>query len=136
MKEDTLRQTTNYIKGIAILAVLINHYLNKYTSINSMDYASSILCFFFILGGYGLFYSLEKRFKNSEKDYSFKKIGSFYLDRFLRIIPLYILAIILISLLSLFEDPKIIFPIYWFINAILICYLFSFPIYYLPSNWS
>ena len=125
---------TNFLKGIAISSVLINHYILKYTTINQIGYANGIIGIFFILSGFGLYLSLEKR--NKQDKLISNIIGRFYLDRFTRIFPLFYIALILgmfffnisfkitpLSLLGLEWSGK-----YWFIVAIIHCYLLSIPL--------
>lgn len=123
----TTYNKTNFLKGVAIISVLINHYVNNYLSGDFFGYANGMISIFFLLSGYGIFYSLVKKHNNS----------SFYLKRVLRIYPLYIISLMFYGLFtgesySLFT--YIAFPfqasgIYWFITSIIQCYILA-PLVY------
>ncbi len=96
-------------------------------------YAYFLTSIFFILSGYGLFYTLDRRFKDN---FTLQKLLKFYYDRFLRIFPLLWIAWLAELLV---RHGKISFWIpfgihgtghYWFIPALLQCYLIS-PLIYL-----
>jgi peptidoglycan/LPS O-acetylase OafA/YrhL len=119
------------LKGIAITSVIVNHYLNYYVTGNNGGFANVIVSFFFLLSGYGIFSSLQKRF---DECFSFNHLISFYHDRIFRIFPLFWLALYLQGLLTNKSYPIWSFigweadGHYWFISAIIQCYLFS-PIF-------
>ncbi len=133
MKNLTSLGTTNYLKGIAIISVLINHYLNRYIEGNQSGIANGIIAIFYILSGFGIFYSYERRF--NEKKYNFRIITKFYSDRILRIYPFYIIVLLIDDFLlgesySIWNYLGVVSP-YLFVNLILQCYLVSFIVYYL-----
>jgi peptidoglycan/LPS O-acetylase OafA/YrhL len=121
------RQKTASLKGLAILAVLVNHYLNAYVSRDYAGYANGIIALFFILSGYGLFFSLAKT-----PSLDRQSLTHFYGRRFLRIYPLFWLALLGAALFQQksFSIATILaFPlhqasgIYWFISSLMQCYL-------------
>lgn len=128
------KKTGDILKGIAIVAVLINHYIDRYISVYGGGIANVMVSIFFILSGYGIAISLEKKLKNN---FSVKKTLFFYIDRILRIFPLFWIALLIQSLVTDrsfsissflgYELPGH----YWFISAILQCYIFSILLFYL-----
>lgn len=122
------RKATDTIKGIAILSVLINHYLMSFTSLKEGGLANTVILVFFLLSGYGISISLHK--KNIDTFY-FNNWLSFYFNRFIRIFPLYWIALLLemivtarsFSFLSFFGFEA--GGHYWFISAILECYIIT-----------
>lgn len=147
------RQTTNWFKGAAILAVIISHYFQYYTTPNLdgwvIEYANGLIFFFFIFSGFGIYHSMERRFSNGISASSLKK---YYLDRALRIFPLYWIALFIVPWFQsqqfyskLHHLNGIIyytgFPaaqapgIYWFITSIIQCYLLS-PLFFIAiKKW-
>jgi len=132
-KEETYFEASNYLKGVAIISVLFFHAIEKGA------YANTIIAVFFILSGYGIYYSLEKRF---EKGMSFKKIYKFYLSRFFKI---YILLGAGFFLYFYFQSKVYhwtaytglyITGHYWFISAIIHCYLISILLYLMIKKLS
>ena len=124
--------TTDTLKGVAIAAVLINHYLNLNITGNWAGFAYQWVAIFFVLSGYGLFHSLERRFQDT---ISLRKVLIFYYERAIRIFPLLWLAW-LIQLIISRGDISYWIPLglnasghYWFIPALLQCYVLS-PIIY------
>ena len=129
--------TTNTLKGIAILAVLINHYLNLNISGNSTGFANAWIAIFFFLSGYGLFHSLKH-----QNLYTTKDLLLFYYQRIIRIFPLLWIAWI-IELMVRRGNISFWIPTgihasghYWFIPALLQCYLLSPAIYLSIKNRS
>lgn len=122
------RSTTDTLKGIAIIAVLVNHYLNQYVSGDYGGFAYLFLSVFFFLSGYGIYISFEER--------SLKKITTgiiitnFY-NRVIKIFPLFWIALCLQSYITGFSYPPISYTgfyavgHYWFIPFILHCYIAS-----------
>jgi peptidoglycan/LPS O-acetylase OafA/YrhL len=134
---------TNYIRGLAIALVVFSHFFISYNSDFYQEwlnnYANAFISVFFIVAGYGAYYSLIKRFGEGRATYSV--LIRYYWDRATRIYPLYWLALILIEFfdneyfkfqelglaksLSIFlAIPTVISPL-WFVPAIIQCYLFS-----------
>lgn len=126
------RQKTDYIKGVAILTVVINHFANVYVTDSAGGYANGMISVFFILSGYGIFFSLSKGLQT----YSLNRlIVTYWQKRFLRIYPLlwiylffeHTFQLNLMNLLALdFFRPAI--P--WFVPAILQCYIIA-PFFFL-----
>ena len=129
-------ESTNTLKGIAITAVLINHYLNRNLSGDYFGFATQWLSLFFMLSGYGIYLSLEK-FSIENGKLTIKNILSFYFLRIVRIFPLFIMAYILQQIL--FDKEIYLYSLmgihgtghFWFVPAILQCYLVSPLIYML-----
>ncbi len=141
------RQLTNYIKGFAILTVLADHFfgqfLTRYYGLLG-DYANGLVAIFFLFSGYGLFFSLKKRFDAGAGG---KALSKYFFDRALRIYPLYWLSLyiapwafpgdfnvlhsprgLLIYLgLPFFGAPWL----YWFMTALFQCYLLAPLLYFL-----
>jgi peptidoglycan/LPS O-acetylase OafA/YrhL len=132
---DTFK-TTNTLKGIAITAVLINHYLNLNVEGNSGGFANLWISIFFILSGYGIFFSLNRHAANNSNYLFSNEIFIFYYQRLIRIYPLLWIA----WLAQLFVGGGYLsfwIPCgihanghYWFIPALLQCYLLSPLIYW------
>ena len=78
VKEKISEDATLFLKGIAIISVLINHYANSYTNLDIGFYANGMMALFFVLSGFGIYYSLEKRFRN--QSYSLKTIAKYHPD--------------------------------------------------------
>jgi len=124
----TTRETIFYLRGIAIGSVVVNHYLTTYISESLSGYANGIIALFFILSGYGIFYSLSKYDKLDTG-----ALLKYLYKRAIRIYPLYWLSLIIAVLttknnsyglktilaIPLFQAPGI----YWFISSLIQCYL-------------
>src|SRR4030043_665709 len=119
------RALTDSLKGIGILIVIANHKLNTITPLY-VGYGNAVLSVFFILSGYGIYHSLQKR--GGLSFYEPVKILSFFKRKFARIISLYAIAVLLIG--------KEFGGGFWFINAILFCYLLTPTIYNIVVNQS
>ena len=127
------RETVNYLKGIAILSVYVNHYvLMVLNPASKLTYSNGIISLFFVLSGYGIWYALDR----AELDGA--RLREFYLKRAIRIFPMYWIATYIIDRLDgTFSIMRYLalapFPesrIYWFVSFILQCYLLS-PLMYL-----
>ncbi len=122
------RPTTDTLKGISIIVVLVNHYLNRYVSGDYAGFAYLFLSVFFFLSGYGIYISFEER--------SLKKITTgiiitnFY-NKIIKIFPLFWIALCLQSYITGFSYPPFTYTgvyavgHYWFIPFILHCYIAS-----------
>ena len=128
------RDVTAYLKGFAITIVLINHYVNHYVTESFQWYAHGAVSIFFVLSGYGIFYSLNKMAaKSKNKPAMF--LGYFH-SRAIRIVPLYWVSLIVVSLLSRQHFPLKAFLMvrasgpYWFVIFLVQCYLVA-PCLYL-----
>lgn len=145
------RTTTTYLKGIAILAVLVDHFFKYYEAGNYdwvAEYANGLIAFFFLFSGYGIYFSLEKSF--SKAGYNKHLFLRYYYGRFIRIYPLYWLALFITpffqpgydkyerlhqltvrTVLDYAGFPFVHAPrIFWFVTAIIQCY-FVAPFIYL-----
>jgi peptidoglycan/LPS O-acetylase OafA/YrhL len=145
------RNTTSIIKGLAILGVLVAHYYSNYDydfyARWMFEYAIAFISVFFVLSGFGLFHSLEKRFEATDGGNG-KVLLRFAFDRAVRIYPLYWLALVTLPIFirpvpeydKLFEPnlrslavwlgfPVVRFSLFWFMAAILQCY-WAAPIFY------
>ena len=117
------RNATNYLKGLAILAVVANHFINNYVTDDLGGYANSLISIFFILSGYGIYYSLIKK---SDQP-ALGLFTSFTTKRLSRIYPLYWIAYALKGFPDgipgffaiNFSDPQTL----WFVPAIVQCYV-------------
>jgi len=94
-------------------------------------YAHCLISIFFILSGYGIFYSLEEYNKN----FNLKNIFNFYKSRFLRIYPVLFLVLIISYFffnreLNLLRISGIYLQEFWFVSSIIQCYLISLPLYF------
>ena len=124
----TTTGTTNTLKGLAIIIVLINHYLNLNVTGNYTGFANLAISIFFVLSGYGLSFSLRKRFGDT---FTAKGVFRFYFDRAIRIFPLLWLAWLVQSAVTGEElSPWILAGVhgqehYWFIPSLLHCYLLA-----------
>ena len=116
--------TTDTLKGLSILVVLVNHYLNLNTVVDSGGFGNAWIAVFFFLSGYGIFHSLDRY-----KQLSSREVISFYYRRISRIFPLLWIAWLLEFIvrggnLSFFILTGIhATGHYWFVPAILHCYL-------------
>ncbi|MCK4752391.1 MAG: acyltransferase [Planctomycetes bacterium] len=121
------RDVTSYLKGFAITVVLINHYVNYYVTDTLRWYAHGTVSIFFVLSGYGIFYSLNKMDTQS-KNKTAMFLGYFH-SRAARIVPLYWVSLIIVSLLSRQFFPLKAFLMvkasgpYWFVIFLVHCYL-------------
>lgn len=117
-----------YLKGIAILSVLINHYLNNYVSGKQTGFANGFIALFFLIAGYLTYYSLEK---SGKKKKFLGLTSNFFINRFLRVVPLYYLTLIIGALVfreqhSLMEYTTLQTKgLFWFVSALVHCYLLS-----------
>ncbi|MDO8736339.1 MAG: acyltransferase [Thermoleophilia bacterium] len=153
-QKTSTRQTTSYLKGLAILLVLVTHYSSAYASglydRLIRDYAGFVVSIFFILSGYGIYYSLRRLEEHyGGKPLSFRLMGTFFWQRALRVYPLYWLSLLSASyilgnvweqfhtfsfrtLATYMAFPTIRPPGYaWFIPELVQCYLVAPFLYYL-----
>lgn len=123
-------ESTNTLKGIAITAVLINHYLNRNLWGDYFGFATQWISLFFIVSGFGIYHSLERFLIKNDK-LKIQNIFNFYLLRIIRIFPLFLTAYIFQQLLL---DKEIyLYSLtgihgtghFWFIPSILQCYFIS-----------
>jgi peptidoglycan/LPS O-acetylase OafA/YrhL len=125
------RKATETLKGLAIIAVLINHYLNDNFSSSYGGFANTTISIFFLLSGYGIYSTLNKRFP--DRNFSWQVLGSFYYDRLIRIFPLFWLALVIQTIVTQKSFSWGVFvgissigaEHFWFIAYILQCYLIS-----------
>jgi peptidoglycan/LPS O-acetylase OafA/YrhL len=93
----TTYNSTDTLKGLAVISVLINHYLNMNMQGDCKGFANLIIAIFFIVSGYGIYCSLEHLVRNDKL--TFKLVTTFYCTRIIRIFPLYWVAYITESVL-------------------------------------
>lgn len=134
-REDT-RAITNYLKGVAVLVVIVSHYALSYQTEFYQrympEYAGMALAIFFILSGYGVYLSLERRYKSAAPGQ--RVMAGFLFDRAFCIYAPYWLAVLAIALFPMsfllhrfnlvllgiiLGSPRI----FWFVTAIIQCYL-------------
>ena len=130
------------LKGIAILAVLINHYTNAYISPKYSGFANSMVAIFFVIAGIGATHSLKKRFSSKQINTT-KTITRYYLDKAWRIYPILLIALGVGLLLDQHFKTIIVATrffglkaggIYWFLSALIQCYIISIPLYFLKEK--
>ena len=125
------REITSYLKGFAISSVLVNHYINMFVADGFGGYGGTIVGLFFVLSGYGIFFSLQKDFEKGET--TRLTLKRYFYKRAIRILPLHWLAALpylvknKITIISLIV-PLVCSP-YWFIPQIIQCY-FVAPLFY------
>jgi len=138
MTQDTgssSRQVTEYLRGIAIAAVVVNHFLNEYVTFFAGGYANGMMSIFFILSGYGIFFSLSKGLKK----YSLAQLMvTFWGRRMVRIYPLFWIYCLLeynsqVKLIQLLAWDFFRPARPWFVPAILQCYIVA-PFFFLLLN--
>jgi len=121
--------STDSLKGFAICAVLINHYLLHNIKGNFSGFASLFVSIFFIVSGYGIYCSLKRSgFLDKPR---FNKLLTFYFNRLIRIYPLFLTAYLMQSLF--FVGNVVAWSVFgiharghfWFIPAIIQCYLLA-----------
>lgn len=76
---------TDYLKGVAILTIYINYFINGYVSREFSGYANGFVALFFILSGYGIFISLSHLSDSNHKNVLY----TFFKKRILRIYPIF-----------------------------------------------
>ena len=132
-KDMNSREATNYLKGFAILAVLVNHFINTFLTPAFKGYASGFIAIFFVLSGYGIYHSLKKQVNKPP----FGFIAYFFRKRLLRIYPLFWIICILLGFpdgILGFLGLNLIDPATpWFIPSILMCYLVA-PLLFIFTN--
>lgn len=120
------RDLTDYLKGFAITAVYINHFVNGYVSKSFLEYANGFISLFFILSGFGIYTSLSHL---SNQDMNSGVVWRFFKKRFLRIYPLFWIWCIIDGFSNGFLGffgLDILYPKSpWFIPAIIQCYLLA-----------
>jgi len=127
------RPVTDYLRGAAILAVVINHFVNRCVADGLRGYGNGMISLFFVLSGYGLFCSLTALDKRGTS--FFHVIVTFWRKRVLRIYPLFWIHCILVNEAPLtwaqFLAVDFINPgVPWFVPAILQCYILA-PVLFL-----
>lgn len=89
------KEVTLYLRGLAVSAVLVNHYVNDFVSRQFPGYAFGIISIFFVVSGYGIFHSLQKSFAQNQT--KLLALLKYFYKRAIRILPLYWLAFLLAS---------------------------------------
>lgn len=129
MNSATKREVTSYLKGVAIVVVLVNHYICAFISSYWSGYANGFISIFFILSGYGIYYSFENT-KTNNRPFC---VLDFYVKRMLRMYPLfwvyYLYHIDLdfhkFSIIDFFAVRFTSPEIPWFLPAIIQCYILA-----------
>lgn len=127
------RDLTDYLKGLAITTVFAGHFASRFMSLPFDFYANYFIAFFFVLSGFGMYYSTAPL----REKFSALNVGRFLWKRCKRIYPIFWAYIIIDAivdpgaslsdhsiadlLLLKFNDP----PNLWFLNAIVACYVFA-----------
>lgn len=147
------RDITFWLRGVAIFVVVVSHFFYLYDLefyeqwVN--NYANAFVAVFFVVAGFGAYYSLEKRFGSHEEKNN-RVILKYFWDRATYIYPIYWISLAATYLLDkefFFEHkldlirnigmiiaaPVSLSP-YWFVVAIVQCYLFA-PLLYLVFRW-
>ena len=141
------RRLTNYLKGFAIIFVMADHFTGQFLTrdygwING--YANGFIAIFFLFSGYGLHFSFRKRFRQG---LTLGALGRYFLDRAVRIYPLYWLSLLIAPYVFHYGDFSILHEtggfliylglpflgapwLYWFMTARFQCYLLA-PLFYL-----
>ncbi len=142
------RETTSYIKGAAVAAILFAHYVQYYYSrvyTWEKGFAFALVSIFFVLSGLGNYFSLARRFESGVSPG--RSIARFYIDRAAGIYPFFWLAAFFMpffyreygalhaasfSTAAIYLALPFVQPpgIFWFVVAILQCYLAA-PLLYL-----
>lgn len=156
------RNTTSYIKGVAILCVITAHYVSNYAFDFYQqwltEYAVTIISVFFVISGYGIYHSLERRFQDSQATTG-RTLLRFAYDRAISLYPLYWGALTLIGLLNLLglmpafgnydnyfpHDlntvlmwlgiPVIRFFAFWFVTSIIQCWYVAPLLYFVLRRY-
>ncbi|MHB8159840.1 MAG: acyltransferase family protein [Thermoleophilia bacterium] len=146
------RNITTALKGMAIMVVVCVHFASNFAEEFYIrwltEYAIAVIGIFFVLSGYGIFQSLERRF--AEGGSNAKILLRFAFDRAVRIYPLYWLSLLSMPLFldplpeydRLFElnphsvliwlgIPLVRYSLLWFITAIIQCYWIAPLCFYL-----
>lgn len=128
MRDNSSLGTSNFLKGVAIVTVLVNHYLNLNVSGDFRGYSNLFIGIFFFQSGYATYYSLQKKFLNTIE---FRSILLFWYNRVIRIFPLLWCAWAL-ELWVRKGDLSLWIPTgihgeghYWFVPALFQCYLLA-----------
>ncbi|MDM8000108.1 MAG: acyltransferase family protein [Dehalococcoidia bacterium] len=128
-QSDTL-VVTSYLKGLAIAAVVALHYTGALFTDKVSGSANLVVSVFFLLSGYGIFYSLENRVRRQRA--TGRMLLGFYASRAVRVLPLLWVALLLDSLTSgrvytpadFSGNPVFPIPfIYWFVSYVIQCYI-------------
>lgn len=122
------KTSTDYLKGIAISAVILGHYIRGYhPELSLLIFGNYFVALFFILSGYGLYFSI---YSSVKKDNIFI-IHKYIVKRAVRLYPLYWIFYLtglrsdfgkfdIITFLGFnFSEPDFL----WFIPAIIQCYI-------------
>ncbi|MHB1391235.1 MAG: acyltransferase family protein [Thermoleophilia bacterium] len=146
--KDSSKDITYYLRGIAIIVVMVTHYVGSYDfefyKHYFSNYGNALMSLFFILAGYGAFFSGQRRFADQAAPP--RVILRYFMDRALRILPLYWVALVATAVLQPENFPvgeyslghiiaialcaPLLTSPFWFVASIIQCYIF-FPFLYL-----
>ena len=93
------------LRFFAAIAVVIFHFGKWSFPFNSFPYTNAMhlaVSFFFVLSGFIMIINY-----NELKEFSYIRAGNFYFKRLIRIVPLYIIALIVLFFVSFFVDNDI-----------------------------
>lgn len=120
----------DFLKFIAITSVLINHFCNFKIPGQQAGFANGFIALFFIISGYLSVLSFKKC-----ENVSWPITINFFFNKFLRIYPLFVVSFFLMHLCTgndygLLAWSGLNSPgLYWFISALIQCYILFIPIY-------
>ena len=137
-----------YVKGLAITAIVLIHYTQYYArDVYSpiAGLANGFVAVFFVISGYGIYFSLQRRLADSSSIN--KVLTTFFFARAAKIMPYYWLSIFLMpfffheydelhafgfSTIAMYLGLPFVKPpgIFWFVTAIIQCYLLA-PIFFI-----
>lgn len=142
-------QITDYLKGIAIAAVVFNHYIIFYFRSTSV-FANGLMTFFYLLAGAGIYLSLSRGEAAGAARLGPGMLARFFFKRGSRIYPLYWIAYAVLTVWlfrlgvqSDFDLTSLVTAVagapanstgaFWFVTSILECYLAA-PFLYLIAR--
>ena len=115
------KEATNAMRGVAIISVIISHFVGGGYGIRLVTPLGGIgVAMFLILSGYGI-----------NESYKRKGLDKYWRNKATRILTPYLLWTVLLSVISLIEKLDIHFPLrYWFLEYLFLWYL----VYYLARK--
>lgn len=130
-----MRERTDYLRGLAILFVMLGHWIKGHVPHEWFIGGNGFVSIFFFLSGFGLYFSLSRI--QEDRPLGLRFLNKFYMKRAARIYPLYwigtaarfllgfshlsVTAMVLMILGIHFTDP----PFLWFVLAIIQCYIIA-----------
>jgi len=131
---------TLWLKGIVIFTIVADHYLSGFVIGASLGIGYHLVSIFFLLSGFGLYFSLEKLFSKTSS--IIRKLLAFFSKRWLRIFPLFYVAIFIDffwfglgfrwwAYLGFHGIHH-----YWFIGLLVQCYVLAIPLFLVVKRFS